>query len=70
MKLSKNIRERIEAAKNAKIGASGLEIEVKEKDCTKVDANTAIPLLRVFHLYTQILVFWLSPAPMYSFSQP
>ena len=61
MKLSTSVRRTREAAKSLKIGTSGLEIEAKEEDCTTADAKGIIPLLRAFHVYTQILVFLAAP---------
>ncbi len=57
MKLSTSVRRTREAAKSLKIGTNGLEIEAKEEDCTTADAKGITPLLRAFHVYTQILVF-------------
>lgn len=42
-----------------KIGTNDLEIEAKQEDCTTADV---IPLVRAFHVYTQILVFLAAPA--------
>ena len=61
MKLSTSVRRTREAAKSLKIGFNGLEIEAKEEDCTISDAKGIIPLLRAFHVYTQILVFLATP---------
>ena len=61
MKLSTSVRRTREAAKSLKIGNNGLEIEAKEEDCTTADAKGIIPLLRAFHVYTQILVFLAAP---------
>ena len=61
MKLSTSVRRTREAAKSLKIGTSGLEIEAKEEDCTTADAKGIIPLLRAFHVYTQILIFLAAP---------
>lgn len=44
-----------------KIGTSGLEIEAKDEHCTTADAKGFIPLIRAFHMYTQILVFLAAP---------
>ena len=52
MKLSASVRCTKKAAKNLKIGISGLEIEAKEEDCTIADTKSIISLLRVFHVYT------------------
>ena len=57
MKLSISIRRTRKATKNLKIGTNGLEIQAKEEDCTIADVKGIIPLLRAFHMYTQILVF-------------
>lgn len=61
MKLSTSARRTREAAKSLKIGTKGLEIEATEEDCTTADAKGSIPLLRAFHVYTQILVFLAAP---------
>ena len=61
MKLSTSVRRTKEAAKSLMIGTSGLEIEAKEEDCTTADAKGIIPLLRAFHVYTQILIFLAVP---------
>ncbi len=61
MKLITSVRPTREAAESWKIGMSGLEIEAKEKDCTTADAKDIIPLLRAFHMYTQILVLLAAP---------
>ena len=61
MKLSTSVRRTREAAKSLKIGTNGLEIEAKEEDCTIADVKGIIPLLRAFHVYTQILVFLAAP---------
>lgn len=61
MKLSTGVRRTREVAKSLKIGTNGLEIEAKEEDCTTADAKGIIPLLRAFHVYTQILVFLAAP---------
>ena len=45
MKLSTSVRRTREAAKNLKIGTSGLEIDAKEEDCITADAKGIIPLL-------------------------
>ena len=57
MKLSTSVRHTIEVAKGLKISSNGLEIETKEENCTTADTKGIIPLLRAFHIYTQILVF-------------
>ena len=57
MKLSTSVRRTREVAKSLKIGTNGLEIDAKEEDCIVADAKGIIPLLRAFHVYTQILVF-------------
>lgn len=57
MKLNTSIRRTREAAKSLKIGTNGLETEAKEEDCTTANTKDIIPLLWVFHVYTQILVF-------------
>lgn len=57
MKLSTSLRRTREVAKSLKIGTSGFEIEAKEEDCTTADTKCIIPLLRAFHVYTQILIF-------------
>ena len=44
-----------------KIGSNDLEIEAKEEQCTTADVKVIIPLLRAFHVYTQILVFLAAP---------
>ncbi len=61
MKLSTSVRRTREATKSPKIGTNGLEIEAKEENCTIADAKGIIPLLRAFHVYTQILVFLAAP---------
>ena len=57
MKLSTSVRRTREAAKSLKIGTNGMEIEANKEDCTTADAKGIIPLLRAFHVYTQILIF-------------
>ena len=61
MKFSTSVRRNREVAKSLKIGINGLEIEAKEENCTTADAKGIIPLLRAFHVYTQILVFLAAP---------
>lgn len=61
MKLSTSVRRTRKAAKSLKISTSGLEIEAKEEDCTTADTKEIIPLLRAFHVYTQIFIFLAVP---------
>lgn len=51
MKLSISMRRIRETAKSLKISTNGLEIEVKEEDCTIVDVKDIIPLLQAYHMY-------------------
>lgn len=61
MKLSISVRRTREAAKSLKMSISGLEIKAKEENYITADAKVIIPLLRAFHVYTQILVFLAAP---------
>lgn len=61
MKLSTSMRRTRETATSLKTGTSSLEIEAKEENCTTADAKGIVPLLRAFHVYTQIFIYLAAP---------
>lgn len=62
------MRQTKKATKSLKIDTNGLKIKVKKKDSIIVNIKDIIFLLQVFHILSQILVFWQPQAINYNYS--